>query len=135
MKNALILSGGGARAAYQVGVLKALAEILPESAGNPFPIICGTSAGAINAVTLAAHEGSFSDAVKELERIWFSLEPGDVSRYGWLEMVRGVTRVVRSLLNQGVGVSQPIALLGELLELKHRDDPEHGADDEDACRA
>ena len=62
-KNALILSGGGARAAYQVGVLKALAEILPEGACHPFPIICGTSAGAINAVTLAAHEGCFAEAV------------------------------------------------------------------------
>ena len=110
-KNALILSGGGARAAYQVGVLKALAEILPENARNPFPIICGTSAGAINAVTLAAHEGNFRDGVAELERIWFSLEPGDVYRYGWLEMARGVGRVALSLLNQGVGVSRPIALL------------------------
>ena len=62
MKNALILSGGGARAAYQVGVLKALAEILPEGSPNPFPIICGTSAGAINAVTLAAHEGSWDES-------------------------------------------------------------------------
>jgi NTE family protein len=111
LKNALILSGGGARAAYQVGVLKALAEILPDNAKNPFPIICGTSAGAINAVTLAAHRGCFSDAVAELERIWFSLEPGDVYRYGWLELARNAGRVLRSLFNQGVGVTQPIALL------------------------
>jgi NTE family protein len=111
LKNALILSGGGARAAYQVGALKALAEILPANARNPFPIICGTSAGAINAVTLAAHEGCFRDAVAELENIWFSLEPGDVYRFGWLELARGGFRVLRSLFNQGVGVSQPIALL------------------------
>jgi NTE family protein len=111
LKNALILSGGGARAAYQVGVLKAVADILPENAANPFPIICGTSAGAINAVTLAAHRGCFRDAVTELERIWFSLEPGDVYRYGWWELARGVGRTLRSLLNQGVGVSRPIALL------------------------
>ncbi len=43
----LILSGGGARAAYQVGVLAAIADLLPDSAGNPFPVIVGTSAGAI----------------------------------------------------------------------------------------
>jgi NTE family protein len=111
VKNALILSGGGARAAYQVGVLKALAEILPAGACNPFPIICGTSAGAINAVTLAAHEGCFSDAVAELEEIWRGLEPGSVYRYGWLEVFRGAMRVLGSLFNQGVGMTRPIALL------------------------
>ena len=111
MKNGLILSGGGARAAYQVGVLKALAEILPDGACNPFPVICGTSAGAINAVTLAAHEGCFSEAVKELEGIWLNLEPGNVYRYGWFEMLRGTARFGGSLLNRGVGLHRPIALL------------------------
>ncbi len=111
MKNALILSGGGARAAYQVGVLKAVADILPEGACNPFPIICGTSAGAINAVTLAAHEGCFRDAVAELEGIWRDLDPGNVYRYGWREVLRGLTRVLGSLGNQGVGLTRPIALL------------------------
>jgi NTE family protein len=111
LKNALILSGGGARAAYQVGVLKAVADILPPETCNPFPIICGTSAGAINAVTLAAHEGCFRDAVAELEDIWRGLEPGNVYRYGWREVLRGFTRVLGSLTNQGVGLSRPIALL------------------------
>ena len=68
MTTGLILSGGGARGAYQVGVLRAVADILPRQVYNPFPIICGTSAGAINAVTLAAHEGNFRDGVAELER-------------------------------------------------------------------
>jgi NTE family protein len=111
LKNALILSGGGARAAYQVGVLKAVAEILPEGARNPFPIICGTSAGAINAATLAAHEGSFRGAVAELETLWGQLDPGDVYNYGWLETARGMGRFLQSLLNRGVGRSRPIALL------------------------
>lgn len=110
-KNALILSGGGARAAYQVGVLKGLAELLPSHAHNPFPIICGTSAGAINAVTLAAHEGSFSEAVDELIRLWESLEPGDVYRYGGLEVARGLGRFVYSLFNQGIGRDRPLSLL------------------------
>ena len=52
-RTGLILTGGGARAAYQVGVLKCIAELLPDKSRNPFPIICGTSAGAINAATLA----------------------------------------------------------------------------------
>jgi NTE family protein len=111
LKNALILSGGGARAAYQVGVLKALAEILPAGAPNPFPIICGTSAGAINAVTLAAHEGSFQGAVDELEAVWNTLEPHNVYRYGWWEMAKGLGRFTGSLFNQGVGRNRPIALL------------------------
>ena len=49
----LVLTGGGARAAYQVGVLKGIAEILPRDLYNPFPIITGTSAGAINAMSIA----------------------------------------------------------------------------------
>ena len=69
-KNALILSGGGARAAYQVGVLKAIAELLPESSENPFPIICGTSAGAINTAALAIYGKSYHHAVKRLLYVW-----------------------------------------------------------------
>lgn len=69
-KIGLILTGGGARAAYQVGVLKAIAEILPRSARNPFSIISGTSAGAINAVTLAVNAGHFRQGVKYLLSFW-----------------------------------------------------------------
>ena len=53
-KAGLILTGGGARAAYQIGVLKAVRELLPMPEENPFSILCGTSAGAINAALLAA---------------------------------------------------------------------------------
>jgi NTE family protein len=110
LKNALILSGGGARAAYQVGVLKAISEFIPPGS-SPFPIICGTSAGAINAVTLAAHEGSFADAVAELERIWLQLEPEQVYRSGWLELARSGGRLLLSLVNRGVGMGRPLSLL------------------------
>ena len=51
-KVGLVLTGGGARAAYQVGVLRAIAEVLPDKTRNPFPVICGTSAGAINAASI-----------------------------------------------------------------------------------
>ena len=77
---ALVLQGGGARAAYQVGVLKALVEILDYPAENPFPVITGTSAGAINAAVLASNASHFSDAVATLERIWASLDPSQVYR-------------------------------------------------------
>ena len=48
-QTAIILSGGGARAAYQVGALRAIAHIVDRNARMPFPVVCGTSAGAINA--------------------------------------------------------------------------------------
>lgn len=67
---ALVLSGGGARAAYQAGVLQAVAEILPAARGNPFPIICGTSAGAINAAGLACGAEDFRGAVTRLLEVW-----------------------------------------------------------------
>lgn len=77
---ALVLQGGGARAAYQVGVLKALSEILGRPQENPFPVITGTSAGAINAAVLATHAGNFANAVDALERVWSNLEPHQVYR-------------------------------------------------------
>ncbi|NMF88416.1 patatin-like phospholipase family protein [Aromatoleum petrolei] len=69
-KAALVLTGGGARAAYQVGVLSAIREIRGRQAGNPFPILCGTSAGGINAVALAVFSSDFTRAVRMLVRIW-----------------------------------------------------------------
>ena len=64
----LIMSGGGARAAYQVGVLRAIADMLPERACNPFGIICGTSAGSVNAASLASDADRFDRAVSRLAR-------------------------------------------------------------------
>lgn len=108
--NALILSGGGSRAAYQVGVLKAIADILPDLK-NPFPIICGTSAGAINATALAAHPGGFHQAAGDLADTWRSLEIDKVFRTGWWPLTKGVSNIVFSLFNQGVGQKRPLALL------------------------
>ena len=62
----LVLTGGGARAAYQVGVVKAVRDILGNPVKNPFPILCGTSAGAINATTLAVYADDFSRGVANL---------------------------------------------------------------------
>jgi len=66
----LVLTGGGARAAYQVGVVKAVRDILDSPVKNPFPIVCGTSAGAINAATLAVFADDFSRAVGNLVEVW-----------------------------------------------------------------
>ena len=79
-KIGLILTGGGARAAYQVGVLKAIAEMLPRRTQNPFPIICGTSAGAFNAVTLAVYAQSFRLGVQYLEKMWKNFTAHDIYR-------------------------------------------------------
>ncbi|KZN70471.1 patatin-like phospholipase family protein [Pseudoalteromonas luteoviolacea] len=69
---ALLLTGGGARAAYQVGVLKAIALSLPRSAPLPFKIINGTSAGAINSTGLACYSSNMHLAIRKIEWIWKS---------------------------------------------------------------
>src|ERR1700691_4619487 len=79
-RTGLILSGGGARAAYQVGVLKAIDELLAEPERNPFPILCGTSAGAINAVSLAVHCHSFHGAVRNMVEVWENFHVDQVYR-------------------------------------------------------
>ncbi len=73
----LVMGGGGARAAYQVGMLQAVAERFPNL---EFPIITGVSAGAINAVHLAAHPGTFAEAVDDLARLWGDLTVDQVFR-------------------------------------------------------
>lgn len=79
-KTALILTGGGARAAYQVGVLKAISELLPDSRHNPFPIICGTSAGAINAALIASSAEDFGTGVEQLYSVWRNFRAHQVYR-------------------------------------------------------
>lgn len=109
--NALILSGGGARAAYQVGVLSAINELLPSSVHNPFPIICGTSAGAINALALATHTGHFFEAVADLNQIWSELRTERVFKTHWWDLCGGFGRLGLSLFNEGVGKKHSISLL------------------------
>ena len=108
--NGLILSGGGARAAYQAGVLRAVSDILP-NLEKPFPIICGTSAGAINAVAMAAHPGDFHQAAADLAGTWEHLELENVFKPGWYDLCAGVLRVAGSFLNQGIGRNRPLSLL------------------------
>ncbi len=75
------MTGGGARGAYQAGVLKRLGEIpRVESDGNPFPIIGGASAGAVNGASLAVGSNEFSYTTKILADLWASLKPSDVFR-------------------------------------------------------
>ncbi len=92
---ALVLSGGGARAAYQVGVLRAIGEFAPELR---FPIITGVSAGAINTVSLAASAGPLPRAVEELEECWRRLTTDQVYCIQPTSLVRGALRLVRDFV-------------------------------------
>lgn len=77
---ALVLTGGGARAAYQVGVLLAVAKLSNNRRQNPFPILCGTSAGAINATSIACLADNFGKAVSVLASFWRNMHAGDIYR-------------------------------------------------------
>lgn len=81
LKYGLVLSGGGARAAYQAGVLQGISEILgTDCNSHPFPVITGISAGAINAAFMAGAHGSFAHQTQKLTEIWNELEPEQVLR-------------------------------------------------------
>lgn len=80
---ALLLTGGGARAAYQIGVLKAIATRLPRKEKSPFKVICGTSAGAINAVSLACYASCFHLGVKKTEWVWKNFRTDQVYVSSW----------------------------------------------------
>ncbi len=107
----LILAGGGARAAYQVGVLKAIADMLPTGAANPFPIICGTSAGAINGAALAIDATRFQYAVRRLTRVWQNFHVEHVFRSDALGIAKSGAHWLAAFLSGGLGRFNPHALL------------------------
>ncbi len=107
---ALILPGGGARGAYQVGVLKALAELLPGKT-LPFPVVAGISAGAINAGVLASHAGDFRHAVNRLEHFWGTLRCERVYRTGWRHNLASGLHWLAAMTLGGLGVANPRSLL------------------------
>ncbi len=94
----LVLTGGGARAAYQVGVLKAVRELLGAPAANPFPILCGTSAGAINAVSLAVQADEFSTAVANLVDVWQNMHCEHIYRTDVGHIARSGARWLASMM-------------------------------------
>lgn len=103
-KTGLVLTGGGARAAYQVGVLMAISEILEEAGWkperNPYDIICGTSAGAINATALACQADDFGTGVRQLTRVWENFTVEQVYRADSLGVMRSGAKWL-SLLSFG----------------------------------
>ena len=110
-KTALILTGGGARAAYQVGVLTAIRDLLPDKASNPFPILCGTSAGAINAASLATMAEDFGFAVTRLHSIWENFHAHEVYRTDALGISLSGARWLGSLMGGWLVNTSPRSLL------------------------
>ena len=88
----LVLSGGGARAAYQVGVLQTLAKLRRRTGAdlsrNPFAVICGTSAGALNSAALATQSDRFDKAVSDLADVWHNFRVEQVYRSDSLGVIR-----------------------------------------------
>ena len=97
----LVLTGGGARAAYQAGALLGIRQILLEagwpSRTNPFRIICGTSAGALNATAIAAGADDIFGAISRLSALWGTVEPGQVYRADIAGAIGNAARWVGSL--------------------------------------
>ena len=107
---ALVLPGGGARSAYQVGVLQAIAGWCPPGRPLPFPILCGTSAGAINAAVLAAHGGNVQRAAADLARVWGGFHIEQVFRAGTIDMLRSGLHLLLALVSGGWLLPMPRAL-------------------------
>jgi len=110
-QTALVLTGGGARAAYQVGVLRALAHILPHGISNPFPIVCGTSAGAINAAAVAAGAADFHRAVRRLQLVWRNFQANQVYRSDPIGIAATGARWLLEPILRRLGRKRPVALL------------------------
>ncbi len=117
---AIVLSGGGARAAYQVGVLRGLGRRFPDLR---FPIITGVSAGAINAVFLASHRKGLGEAAQDLAEVWHDLRLKDVFRVDTKAMAASFLRWVTRLGTGGSAVAPKVRGLVDsapLRQLLHR---------------
>lgn len=110
-KISLVLPGGGARGAFQVGVLKALADLLPSQCANPFPVISGTSAGAVNAVVMASRAECFGAGIKELEQVWGNFRCNQVYRTDSWTMLKSSLHWATALITGGLALSPPKSLL------------------------
>lgn len=109
MLTGLVLSGGGARAAYQVGVLRGIADILPPQR-SPFDVIVGTSAGGVCAAVLAANAHRWREGVHDLERVWRGFRIQQVLRSDNLSMLRAGLHWTLAALTGGLLLSPPRSL-------------------------
>jgi NTE family protein len=108
-RTAIVLSGGGARAAYQVGILKALANIVPGER-MPFDIIVGTSAGGVCAAVLATHAHDWREGIRRLEQVWANFTVAQVFRADTRAMLSAGSRWLLSAVSGGRLSAAPEAL-------------------------
>ncbi|ANK79979.1 MAG: patatin [Rhizobiales bacterium NRL2] len=106
----LVLPGGGARGAYQAGALQAIAELAP-AGRNPFPVIAGSSVGAINAAALACRAQDFRAGAEDLAEMWGRLEVADVYRTDFGDIMRRGLHWAVALFFGGLGFANPRSLL------------------------
>jgi NTE family protein len=106
----LVLTGGGARAAYQVGVLKGIAELLDRRARNPFPVVTGTSAGAVSAIAIASDPAHFRHAVYVIEKVWREFRVHHVIKADLASVLRSGLHWILALLSGGWLVHPPRSL-------------------------
>lgn len=110
-QTAVVLSGGGARAAYQIGALRGVAQVLGRAAPSPFKVVTGTSAGAINAATLAVHADRWRRGVARLLRLWRNIEVGDVYEADLADVSVHGMRWLASVLVGGRGPARAASML------------------------
>lgn len=112
---ALVLSGGGARGAYQVGVLRQIARQHPELS---FPVITGVSAGAINATFIASHAGELTDATDELTELWSELSTSRVMRSDIPSLLSNALRIAGNVVSGGSRIAPPVRGLVDTAPLR-----------------
>lgn len=107
----LILPGGGARGAYQVGVLRAIQDLLPPQSASPFPIVTGTSAGSLNAAMVASRSSDYADSIRRLHGMWENLQMEMVVRTEASVAAKTMASWLWSFASFGGSDSPPKALL------------------------
>lgn len=109
-RTALVLQGGGARGAYHVGVLRAIAEIT-KAKRSPFPIVCGSSVGAINAASVAVAANDFQQGTEHLCALWRGLRCHAVYNTDALSLLLSTGRLASSMMFGYLGFSASGGLL------------------------
>ncbi len=109
-KIGLVLTGGGAKAAYQVGVIKGILDIIPNDGKNPFQVIAGASAGAINSTFMAAYAHRPRIGISRLEQAWSSLHVSRIYRVGWPGLIRNTFRWIGQFLRSSGAKRKPLSL-------------------------
>ncbi|WP_251359493.1 patatin-like phospholipase family protein [Kangiella sp. TOML190] len=111
LSTGLVLSGGGARAAYQVGALQAINKILDQPQQSPFDILTGISAGAINSCVLATHNHQFSEGIGRLAQVWGQFQPNQVYRTDFAHLSRNLMHWLWGMAKPKQQTKEPMALL------------------------